>query len=286
MIQRQNRHDGWRTRSVIAVACTTSLVLGLAACGSDEDDAGGLSTQAASTDAPTTAAPAATDAPAQGDVPICALATEMAGQDGFPTNDQLTKYQELAPPEIADAVNLAAPAFIAAEGDTVKFYIAFANDDVEQSLAAINAWETDNCGIDHSDEPGAPLAGGATREREDGATVVDVVATDYAFQVGSDAMAPGRTSLVLTNNGQEAHYMQLFKLADGATMEQVMSSENGGDGLIDGSWDSGVAEPGGADEEALTLDLEPGTYGIACFVSGADGTPHAFMGMTSEFTVA
>jgi plastocyanin len=211
---------------------------------------------------------------------------ELAGQESFPTDDQLTRYQELAPPEIADAVNIAVPAFIAAGGDTVQFYKAFASDDVEQSLAEINAWETDNCGIDHSGEPGAPLAGGATREREDGATVVDVVATDYAFQLGSDAIAPGRTSLVLTNNGQEAHYIQLFKLAEGATVEQVMASQDGGDGLIEGSWDSGVAAPGGDDEEALTLDLEPGTYGIACFIGGADGTPHAFMGMTSEFTVA
>lgn len=258
----------------------------MAACGSDEDDAAEPSTQAASTDAPATEAPVATDASAQDDPAVCALATEMAGQESFPTDDQLTQYQELAPPEIADAVDIAAPAFIAAGGDMVKFFIAFADDDVEQSLAEINAWETDNCGIDHSDEPGAPLAGGATREQEDGATVVDVVATDFAFTLGSDAIAPGRTSLVLTNDGEEAHFIQLFKLAEGATMEQVMSSQDGGDGLIDGSWDSGVAAPGGADEEALTLDLEPGNYGIACFVSGADGTPHAFMGMTSEFTVA
>ena len=248
--------------------------------------AGEPSAQAATTDASVTAAPVATDSLPQDVVQICALATEMAGQDGFPTDDQLTEYQELAPPEIADAVNLAVPPFIAAGGDAVKFFIAFADDGVEQSLAAINAWETDNCGIDHSDEPGAPLAGGATREREDGATVVDVVATDYAFQLGTDAMAPGRTSLILTNDGREAHYMQVFKLADGATMDEVMSSPDGGDGLIEGFWDSGVAAPGGADEEALTLDLEPGTYGIACFIGAADGTPHAFMGMTSEFTVA
>lgn len=41
----------------------------------------------------------------------------------------------------------------------------------------------------------------------------------------------------------------------------------------------------GDDEEALTLDLEPGRYDMVCFIAGPDGQPHAFQGMQYEFTV-
>ena len=49
------------------------------------------------------------------------------------------------------------------------------------------------------------------------------------------------------------------------------------------TFDEGLERPGlvagrGVDDEVVTLDLEPGTYGIACWVAGADGTPHAPIG--------
>jgi plastocyanin len=62
-----------------------------------------------------------------------------------------------------------------------------------------------------------------------------------------------------------------------------MESED--DAASENSWQSYIAAPGGDDEEVLTFDLTPGTYGLVCFISGADGTPHAFMGMTEEITV-
>lgn len=272
MNERAGRSPGRRVRSIAVAASITVLAIAVTACGDDSSGA-----QKAPTD---------TSEPTADSAALCALATKMAGQESLPGVDQLTEYQKLAPAAIKDAVDTAAPAFIAAGGEPVKFFVALADDDVERAMAEINAWEKTNCGIEEDGGPGAPLAGGATREREDGATVVDVVATDHAFGIGSGGIAPGRTTLVLTNKGDEAHYMQLFKLAKGATMKQVMESQDGGSGLIDGSWDSGVAAPGGEDEEVLTLDLEPGTYGMSCFISSADGTPHAAMGMTAEFTVS
>lgn len=283
MNQKRSQQVRWKFRGVSALACTATLTLATTACGNDNSTE--QSTQSVVTEPSATEAPQSTAGTTQGNSDLCVLATALAGQEGIPTSDQLTMYKTLAPPEIADAANTAASAFLAAGGDLVRFYIAFANDDVAQSLTEINAWETVNCGIDHSDEPGAPLRGGATREREAGTTVVDVIATDFAFELGDETLTAGRTSLVLTNNGREAHFIELFKLAEGVTMEQVMLSENGGEGLIDGFWDSGAAAPGGTDEEVITLDLEPGTYGIACYISSADGVPHAMSGMTAQFTV-
>jgi hypothetical protein len=271
---RTNRREGWNFRSVSAVGCTAILVFGISACGSDDENSGSVATQT----------PAAAAVVAKDNEQVCALATEMDNQDNFPTNEQLTRYMALAPTEIDAAADTAGKVLIAAAGDMRKVYLSLADDNVEQSIWEINAWETDNCGIDH--EEGQRLEGGATRERETGATVVDVIATDYAFQLGNDAISPGRTSLVLLNNGQEAHFFVLFKLVEGVTLEQVFESEDGDAGLVEGTWDSGIAAPGGLDDEIITLDLEAGNYGMACFVSGADGTPHAFMGMTLEFTVA
>lgn len=271
-----NKHEGRNFRNISAVACITALVFSISACGSDDEDSGSVATQT----------PASAEVFSKGNEQVCALAEEIANQESMPTNEQLTRYMTLAPEEIDAAVDIAAQAVIATAGDMRKFYLSLANDNVEQSIVEINDWETDNCGVDHEGGLGAPLEGGATRERESGATVVDVIATDYAFQLSSDEITPGRTSLVLSNNGQEAHFFVLFKLVEGATMEEVMASQDGGEGLVEGAWESGVAAPGGSDEEILTLDLEAGKYGLTCFVSGADGTPHAFMGMNLEFTVA
>ena len=196
--------------------------------------------------------------------------------------EQLSRYQTLAPAEIKDAVDSAAAPLFAAGSDPVKFFIAVADDAVQAAIYRIDAWENANCGVGHPDDS---LAGNATRDHEDGAAVVKVTAIDFQFAFDTTTIASGRTSFVLTNNGQEAHMMDLFKMAAGVTMDQLLKSDTGGEGLIDGYWGSNVAAPGGGDEEVVTLDLAPGHYGIACFVAGADGTPHAMTGMTKEFTV-
>jgi hypothetical protein len=68
------------------------------------------------------------------------------------------------------------------------------------------------------------------------------------------------------------------------TLAQALESED--DSMIEGFWETGVAAPDGEDEEVISFDLEPGNYGALCFISGPDGTPHAFMGMQKEFTVS
>ncbi|HZB42700.1 MAG TPA: hypothetical protein VE487_17135 [Ilumatobacter sp.] len=78
--------------------------------------------------------------------------------------------------------------------------------------------------------------------------------------------------------------MFIVKLTEGVTLEQAMEAED--DSKLAGMWESGLAAGGGADEEAITFDVEPGNYGVLCFVPAPDGTPHAFMGMQKEFTVS
>ena len=295
-----------KPRMLIALGAAAALTL--AACGDDDDDAASEATTTApatteaaptTTEAPTTTAattttesPTTTEASATAedtgtsegtattDDPYCALVMEMYEQETPPTAEQLGQYQEVAPEEIQSAVSTAVPPLVAAGEDMIAFFATYAEDDVEQAIEEINAFEDETCGTDHGDTTPPE---GASRDIEPDAARVDVVATDYAFDLPT--VEAGRNSFVLTNEGREAHFLLLVKLAEGVTLEQALATEDPTE-MIEGEWETGLAAPGGEDEEVITFDLEPGTYGALCFVGGPDGTPHAFMGMQKEFTVS
>lgn len=263
----------WNGR--LMVAAIAALALAMTGCGSDKKKS--TTKPKASSTTSTTTRPEFAPALAE----LCNLAWDMAEQESFPTAQQLERYQELAPAEIAPAVSAAAQPLIAvADQGVVAQFNAFAVDEVEAAVVEINAWETENCEVEHDDDsPGE----GATRELEPDATRVDVKMLEYEFDF-AEPVAAGRTSFVGTNAGAQAHFMALLKLADGVSLEDVMASEDGTG--IEGEWSSHAAASGGADEEVLTVTLEPGTYALACFVPDADGEPHVAKGMTKEFTVS
>jgi hypothetical protein len=255
--------------------------MALAACGDDKDDTKattGGTTAPAATAAADTAAPEAVSADL---TDYCAVATEIYEQEDFPTADQMTRYQELAPPEVSDAANTAVDAMVPVAGDPVLLFNAFADDKVAAAMDELEAFEAVSCGLDAEDEA---EASGSSTEIEPDATRVDVVAKDYEFEV-TPTLAAGRTSFVLTNHGTEAHFLLVSKLKDGVPMDEALAMEDPS-GVIEGEWESGLAVADGTDEEVITLDLVPGKYALLCFVPNADGTPHAFMGMATEVTVS
>ena len=69
----------------------------------------------------------------------------------------------------------------------------------------------------------------------------------------------------------------------GVTLAEAMQAEGEG-GTVEESWTTNLAAPGG-DDEVITLDVEPGNYGLVCFIPSADGTLHALLGMQHELTV-
>jgi Copper binding proteins, plastocyanin/azurin family len=274
-----------QARRILVVGAVAAALF--AACGDDDDTAGTTVAPAPTTERvdSSSVASAAGSTPGsanEGTLPvpdeICALAKQMDQQDDFPSDAQLQKYKELAPDEIKDDVNKAADALIDAP-DPVAQFNAAGSDDVEAAIAKINAWEEANCGIKHSEEDALPP--GATKEKEDGAQQVTVAAREYSFDLPADIKA-GRTTFTLDNQGQEAHVLVVFKLAEGATLDQAMQSESG-EG-VDTSWSSDIAARG--EKEALTFDLEPGHYGLVCFIPDANGQPHFMLGMQKEFTVS
>jgi hypothetical protein len=267
------------------VAAGLAAGLLLAACGDDDtaEDAADDTTEttAAAEEETTTSTTAGGEQTEGDDSELCALANEMFQQDEFPSADQLRRYQELAPEEIQDAVAIAAPAVIENEGDFVATFAAFAEDDVEAALAEINAFENENCNTGHDESETVP----PVSDPEEGAQVVEVTAVEFAFDI--PAVTAGRTSFVLTNGGEQAHHMIVVRVLEG-TLEEALAFE--GDpveaGLVEDVGSSGNAAPGGEDTEVVTGDIEPGDYGMLCFLPDVDGTPHAFKGMAVPFTVS
>ena len=257
-----------RVRDLVrAAAPVLTLSLVLAACGDDKDDAATDTTQSAADHGK-----------------LCALAKTMFEQEDFPSAAQIKQYTKLAPAELEDAVSIAGPPIIAADGNPAKFFAGIADDDVEAATHEIDAWETENCGIEHD----APTPKEATTIDPDAARV-DVTAKEYTFDFDTDVSA-GRVSFVMTNAGKETHFMSFTKINDGHTLAEALAYE-GGDpedaGIVsDAGPDSGLAAPGGKDEEVVTGDLEPGSYAMLCFIPGPDGQPHAFKGMAVPFTVS
>jgi hypothetical protein len=264
--EKQEIHQ-MRMRTMLRTAVPVAmLAMALGACG--DDDGGNSATDTTSAAADTTE--------------ICKLAKEMFEQDDFPTAAQIKEYTELAPEEIKDAVDTAGPPIIEADGDPAKFFAAIADDDVEAASNEINDWERENCDIEHDEQ--APES--ATKIDED-AERVDVTSTEYSFAFDKNVPA-GKVSFVLKNPGKEVHFMALSKLAEGKTIEEALQFEGDPEeaGLVtNAEYDSGLAAPGGEDEEVLTLDLTEGNWAMLCFIPGPDGTPHAFTGMAIPFTV-
>lgn len=270
----------------LSIAVGAALVMALAGCADDSEPAGAAIT--AAPDRATTEAPVGTSAASPGSAAddsagasdeLCALVSELFELEGFPSVEQLQRYQQLAPTSIAEAVGTVTEPLIAVGGDLVESFNVLADDEVEAAEAEMLAFEQNRCGSGHSDY--MPLPAGATREIEPAAVRVDVHATEYAFQIGD--VAPGRTSFVLVNDGAEAHVLEIIKLADGVTFDDVLATEDH-ETTIAGLWETGLAAPGG-DEEAVTFDLEPGNYALACYIPAADGTAHLSLGMQHEFTV-
>lgn len=248
-----------------AMAPVMALSLVLGACG-DDDDAASTTTKAAG----------------EHDE-LCALAEELFEQEDFPSPEQIEEYTELAPAELEDAVAIAGPPIIDADGDLPATFAAIADDDVEEAMYDINDWERENCGIEH--DPRYPAE---ANEIDPEATRVDVTASEYTFVADPTEVAAGKISFVLVNEGQEAHFLALSKINEGHTIEEALAFE--GDaveaGMVeDVEYDTGLAAPGGEDEEVVTVDLEAGNYALLCFIPGPDGTPHAFTGMAVPYTV-
>lgn len=211
------------------------------------------------------------------DEEYCAIAAELDAQEDFPSAEQLETIRAAAPEEIADEINTIVEAFLANQDDP---FVVFEDPVIGEAFGPVEAFEAEHCGLHTDDSEDGPDQDDSVTEPDGSAAQVAVTATDYAFDF-DPAPSAGRTQFTMTNAGQERHVMLLFKIAEGATMDQVMESE--GEEGVEEEFESDSAAPG--ETAVLTTDLEPGSYGMVCYIPNAEGTPHLALGMTSEFSV-
>ncbi len=126
---------------------------------------------------------------------------------------------------------------------------------------------------------------------------VSITAVDYSF-AAPDSISGGLVRVTLANNGKEEHHAQLFRLKEGVTFENFGSAAQAaikalpekGDAaflpvLAMGTLEGGPASiTPGAMTDAV-LNLKAGQYVVVCFVTGADGVPHAGKGMVRPLSV-
>ncbi len=110
--------------------------------------------------------------------------------------------------------------------------------------------------------------------------VVHITASEYAFQA-PDTLPSGVTTLHMMNQGKEIHHMVLVKVPLAEFQKWDPAGPPPTDVVALGG--PNAAPPGGTAE--VTVDLQPGSYTLVCFIPGPDGKPHMLSGMTRALTV-
>ena len=136
-------------------------------------------------------------------------------------------------------------------------------------------------------KPDAPAATAAEPSAETPATPQQVVihARDFAFDA-PDTIASGVTTIKLMNEGPDLHHVQLVRLEDGHTFEELMAAMANPGPPPAWAVDVGgpnTPVPGG--ESSATVDLQPGNHVMICFIPAPDGQMHVMKGMSRPITV-
>ena len=127
---------------------------------------------------------------------------------------------------------------------------------------------------------------------------VDITASEYSFALPG-TVEGGLTRLSMTNTGAEDHHIQLLRLNDGVTQEELDETiqtalaavETQGEAALFGIFEKAtpaggpsIVSPGGSG--ATVMDLLPGEYSLICFIaSPSDGIPHIAKGMVASLKV-
>ncbi|HWO93767.1 MAG TPA: hypothetical protein VNL92_03295, partial [Dehalococcoidia bacterium] len=152
------------------------------------------------------------------------------------------------------------------EGDGITFGVGLIKDGDE--------WKADRLFVPNDDIPS-------------GTEVVEIGLAEFAFNgdLESPAVTSGDFAFHVTNEGQQPHELVLVALPEGRPIEELVQDESFQPEPI---LVRTTYEPGDESDVALPAPLEPGRYGLVCFLPDTDdpeGTPHAFKGMVAEFTV-
>lgn len=296
------------TRSARAVAAVALTALVLVGCGDDDDTGDGVaadqsaSTQPANDDGGGEAFVAEANAlcrEVNGD--INALFSDLQGPPGPEIFGELAVFgrqfvQDVRALEVPDGEEAAIEDALATYDEALDaFEEASQATDPQAGMAA-----ADEGGVLVA-EADAALAGigveacqatsgaGGEPPGDDaaapGATEVPVILDEYSFAV-EPTLSAGPTAFALDNVGEQEHEMVLFKLVEGATVEDALAAEQAGEDpeqFFAGPPVVGVAGPG--EHTFVNTELTPGSYAMVCFIPTPEGVPHVAEGMVTSVEV-
>src|SRR5690606_982045 len=112
---------------------------------------------------------------------------------------------------------------------------------------------------------------------------VDVRMIDYAFELSQDSFAAGEYIVFhVVNAGDYPHEFAVFRLPEGATVEEVARGQFPEESAFTGAT---FAPPDQEATDLVLVNLEPGSYAVVCFVDAPQGIPPFARGMVAGFTV-
>ena len=115
---------------------------------------------------------------------------------------------------------------------------------------------------------------------------VEFTATDSTY-AGPDEIKGGWVKMILTNQGQEGHHIQLVRLSEGKTLEDLKAALTA-DGENYPAWaipygGPNAPDPGGS--VSAILFLEAGNYAMIDIIPGVEGKPHFQNGLIKSLAV-
>ena len=117
-------------------------------------------------------------------------------------------------------------------------------------------------------------------------TEITITTVDHSFSAPAQVPA-GLVAVTIKNEGHEPHHVQLVRLKDGVTPDQFGQTmqEDFEKALEMVNWVGGpsIVDHGGA--STVTLDLDPGTHMLLCFVPNPQGVPHVALGIVGVMQV-
>lgn len=132
-----------------------------------------------------------------------------------------------------------------------------------------------------------PASAGAEAPGQTGPSVrqVEVVGTEYEYDGVPDEAFPATYEITFVNSGEEPHELSFVELKEGTTARSVLDAPEAGEDpatlVEEFLGTTGAVDAGTSGRVAITLE-EGKTYGYACLIEAADGTPHAAHGMLGE----
>ncbi len=134
-----------------------------------------------------------------------------------------------------------------------------------------------------------PVTVGGEVQAETPAADVEVEMVDFAFALPAD-IAAGEQLWRVRNGGEQLHHMVVFRLNEGATLNDMLAWMESEEGPPPGEPAAYVGIMSSGYSADYTLNMTPGRYVAICFMpdhlGDASGMPHFMLGMVQEFEIA